>query len=158
MLLSTAEWKSCIASNVIWSLGSCVLSVAGVWDKCDLVLFVCEWISRCGLGAIQPEDPSSVSIKVSGSLHLLLSPRFPVLCCRQRTGRENINISKTSTDNSLLICSRFRSCNLSCEPFLSLTLHPPLFQGKTSLSWSEGWLQWSRCKSHWLSVLDPMDG
>lgn len=88
---------------------------------------------------------------------------YPALCCSQHTSRANINISKLSVNSPLSIslssyiglssAFSFSFFSLCCS--LCLSVYPA---GKTSLSWREGWQQWSGCKSHWLLVLDPVDG
>lgn len=95
-----------------------VLWVAAVLSK----MCMCEDVRLSWLWAILWEDPSLVSIKVTSSLHLLLSPRFTQLSAAANT-LSNINISKPSTDNSLpLYFSLFLYCPLFSIPFLSFSL------------------------------------
>lgn len=139
-----------------------------LWVVTTLVMWFCVCLCErvfgtVGWRVIRREDPSPLSIKVAGSLRFLLSPGSAHFCdCSRHTDRENINISKTSTDNShpppptattplhlspLILPSfahplfAFFPQFLQSLPGLSPTLQPSpavSLAGKTSLSWREG--------------------
>ncbi len=136
---------------------------------------VCLWVCLALWAGEQSSEKTPLQYQLKSPAHStrFCRPGLLTLYCSQHMSRENINISKPSTDNSLpLYVSLFSYCPL-CHilsllfslsqslPCLSLTLQPSLSvspAGKTSLSWREGWQQWSGCKSHWLLVLDLVDG
>lgn len=136
-----AKWIFCSGANVIWKAGLCAVcgrllrnGESGVW------------------GARQQRSPLAS-----------VTPAYPSLHCSQNTNRQNINISKTSPDNSLSLFLTplflpsfqhflFALCYFAISPW---SLPVCLSSRENAIAAQR---EWSGRKSHWLLVLDLVDG
>lgn len=144
-----------------------------LWRQCDLkgrfICTVCGRLHRdgesAGVWAAQQQQLSPLAS---------VTPAYPALYCRQNTPRQNINISKTSSDNSHpLYFSLHSFCPLfhfflfalwyfaiSSWSLLDSPALPRHLSSRENIvaTRGEGWQQWSGHKSQWLLVLDLVDG